>query len=185
MFAHQITVNYRKSYNLFASNGILFNHESPRRGETFLTRKVARAAARIKKGLEDKLFLGNLEARRDWGYAPDYVKGMWMMLQCDEPDDYVLGTGENHSVKEFVEKSFSSVNLDWHDYVVIDPLYYRPTEVNCLLADAQKARDRLGWRHTVGFDELVRIMVTAELNALESPSAQGNQGRVVSSSSEA
>jgi GDPmannose 4,6-dehydratase len=169
VFAHQVTVNYRKSYNLFACGGILFNHESPRRGETFVTRKIARGVARIKHGIEDKLYLGNLDARRDWGYAPDYVKGMWMMLQQDEPVDFVLGTGESHSVREFVEAAFQYANLDWHDYVVIDPLYYRPTEVDCLRAEPAKARKQLGWRHTVGFEELVRILVDAELHALQAP----------------
>ena len=185
-FAHQITVNYRKSYNLFACGGILFNHESPRRGETFVTRKIARGVARIKHGIEDKLYLGNLEARRDWGYAPDYVKGMWMMLQHDEPDDYVMGTGESHSVKELVEAAFEYANLDWHDHVLIDPLYYRPTEVDCLLADPGKARGRLGWRHAVGFEELVRIMVDAEMQALQASGSGsgGEAGRVVASSSE-
>jgi len=186
-FAHQITVNYRKSYSLFACGGILFNHESPRRGETFVTRKIARGVARIKHGIEEKLYLGNLEARRDWGYAPDYVKGMWMMLQQDEPDDFVLGTGESHSVQDLVEASFQHAGLDWHDHVVIDPLYYRPSEVDYLLADPRKARERLGWRHSVGFEELVRIMVDAELQALE-PSASGSHGeagRIVASSSEA
>jgi GDPmannose 4,6-dehydratase len=185
-FAHQITVNYRTSYNLFACGGILFNHESPRRGETFVTRKIARGVARIKHGIEEKLYLGNLEARRDWGYAPDYVKGMWMILQQDEPDDYVLGTGESHSVKELVQASFEHANLDWHDHVLIDPLYYRPTEVNNLLANPGKARERLGWRHTVGFEELVRIMVDAEMQALQTSGRGpgGEAGRVVASSSE-
>ncbi len=185
-FAHQITVNYRKSYNLFACGGILFNHESPRRGETFVTRKIARGVARIKHGIEDKLYLGNLEARRDWGYAPDYVKGMWMMLQQDDPDDYVVGTGESHSVKELVEASFEHANLDWHDHVLIDPLYYRPTEVDCLVANPGKARERLGWRHAVGFEELVRIMVDAEMQALQTSGrgSGGEAGRVVASSSE-
>ncbi len=185
-FAHQITVNYRESYKLFTCGGILFNHESPRRGETFVTRKIARGVARIKRGIEDKLYLGNLEARRDWGYAPDYVKGMWMILQQDEPDDYVLGTGESHSVKELVQASFEYANLDWHDHVLIDPLYYRPTEVNNLLANPGKARERLGWRHTVGFEELVRIMVDAEMQALQTSGrgSGGEAGRVVASSSE-
>ncbi len=185
-FAHQITVNYRTSYNLFACGGILFNHESPRRGETFVTRKIARGVARIKHGIEEKLYLGNLEARRDWGYAPDYVKGMWMILQQDEPDDYVLGTGESHSVKELVQACFEHANLDWHDHVLIDPLYYRPTEVNNLLANPGKARERLGWRHTVGFEELVRIMVDAEMQALQTSGRGpgGEAGRVVASSSE-
>jgi len=183
-FAHQITVNYRESYKLFTCGGILFNHESPRRGETFVTRKIARGVARIKRGIEDKLYLGNLEARRDWGYAPDYVKGMWMILQQDEPDDYVLGTAESHSVKELVQASFEYANLDWHDHVLIDPLYYRPTEVNNLLANPGKARERLGWRHTVGFEELVRIMVDAEMQALQAAGSgsRGEAGPVASSS---
>jgi len=151
-----------------------------------VTRKIARGVARIKHGIEDKLYLGNLEARRDWGYAPDYVKGMWMMLQQDDPDDYVLGTGESHSVKELVEAAFEYANLDWHDHVLIDPLYYRPTEVDCLVADPGKARERLGWRHAVGFEELVHIMVDAEMQALQTPGrgSGGESGRVVASSSE-
>ena len=163
LFAHSIAVNYRESYGIFACSGILFNHESPRRGETFVTRKIARAVARIKCGLQDKLYLGNLDARRDWGYAPEYVEAMWMMLQQDTPQDYVIGTGSSYSVREFVELAFSHVNLDWNDYVMIDPLYYRPTEVDFLLADASKAHRQLGWKHRVGCPELVKIMVDAEL----------------------
>jgi GDPmannose 4,6-dehydratase len=163
LFAHSVTVNYRESYDMFACSGILFNHESPRRGETFVTRKIARAAARIKGGLQEKLYLGNLEARRDWGYAPEYVEAMWMMLQQDTPNDYVIGTESSYSVRKFVELAFRHLDLDWHDYVVIDPLYYRPTEVDFLLADAAKARQQLGWRHTVELPDLVRIMVDAEL----------------------
>src|SRR5690349_5180570 len=139
LFAHTITANYRESYNLFACSGILFNHESPRRGETFVTRKIARAAARIQMGLESKLYLGNLEARRDWGYAPEYVEAMWTMLQQDRPDDYVIGTGEAHSVREFVEIAFAHVGLDWRQYVEIDSSYFRPAEVHFLPADAAKA----------------------------------------------
>jgi len=186
VFAHQITVNYRESYQLFASGGILFNHESPRRGETFVTRKIARGVARIKQRLEDKLYLGNLEAQRDWGYAPEYVKGMWMMLQQDEPGDFVMGTGETHSVRDFVEAAFQHANLDWHDYVIIDPLYYRPTEVDCLRADSTKARQRLGWHHTVGFLELVHILVDAEMQLLQtSANGSGAEARqVVATSSE-
>jgi GDPmannose 4,6-dehydratase len=186
VFAHHVTVSYRKSYNLFACGGILFNHESPRRGETFVTRKIARGVARIKHGIEDKLYLGNLNARRDWGYAPDYVDGMWKMLQQDDPDDFVLGTGESHSVREFVEASFQYANLDWRDYVIIDPLYYRPTEVDWLRANPAKARERLGWQRTVGFEELVRILVDAELQTLQAPEngSLAERWRVVASSSE-
>jgi GDPmannose 4,6-dehydratase len=169
LFAHSITANYRESYNLFACSGILFNHESPRRGETFVTRKIARAAARIEMGLQSKLYLGNLEARRDWGYAPEYVEAMWTMLQQDRPDDYVIGTGESHTVREFLELAFARAGLDWRQYVEIDPRYYRPTEVEDLLADASKARERIRWHHRVGFRELVHIMVDAELEALKSP----------------
>lgn len=169
LFAHTITVNYRESYNLFACSGILFNHESPRRGETFVTRKIARAAARIRMGLQNKLYLGNLEAYRDWGYAPEYVEAMWMMLQQDKPDDYVIGTGESHSVREFLEVSFAYVGLDWHSFVELDPRYYRPTEVERLLADPTKARKQLGWSHRVGFGDLACLMVEAELESLKSP----------------
>jgi GDPmannose 4,6-dehydratase len=163
VFAHNITVNYRESYGLHASCGILFNHESPRRGETFVTRKITRAVAHIKHGLQQKLYLGNLEAKRDWGYAPDYVRAMWLMLQQDAPDDYVIGTGEAHSVREFVETAFARVNLDWRDYVEIDPRYFRPAEVDFLLADATKARRVLGWEPQVTFQELVRLMVDADM----------------------
>jgi len=163
LFAHVITVNYREAYQMHASSGILFNHESPRRGETFVTRKVTQAVARIKLGLQDKLYLGNLNARRDWGFAPDYVRAMWMMLQQDEPDDYVIGTGESHTVREFVEKAFAHAGLDWRDYVVLDPRYERPSEVDHLLADTTKANQRLGWEPEVRFDDLVRIMVDADL----------------------
>jgi GDPmannose 4,6-dehydratase len=169
LFAHTITVNYRESYNLFACNGILFNHESPRRGETFVTRKIARAVARIEAGIENKLYLGNLDARRDWGYAPEYVQAMWLMLQQDEPDDYVIGTGESHSVREFLELAFARAGLDWREFVEIDPRYYRPTEVEYLLADSTKARTRLHWHHRVGFRDLVHIMVDAEMEALKVP----------------
>jgi len=165
VFAHHITVNFRESYGLHASCGILFNHESPRRGETFLTRKVTRAVARIRRGLQRKLFLGNLEARRDWGYAPDYVRAMWLMLQQDSPGDYVIGTGEAHTVREFVELAFAQVDLDWRDYVEIDARYYRPAEVDYLLADYSKARTVLGWEPSVAFRELVGIMVEADLNS--------------------
>jgi GDPmannose 4,6-dehydratase len=160
-------VNYREAYGMFASNGILFNHESERRGETFVTRKITRAVARIKHGLQDKLYLGNLDARRDWGYAPDYVDAMWRMLQTDEPADFVVATGEAHTVREFLEKAFQHAGLDWEPHVEIDPRYFRPSEVDALLGDASKARDTLGWEPRVGFEELVRIMVDADMAALE------------------
>ncbi len=166
MFAYWLTVNYRESYNMFACNGILFNHESPRRGETFVTRKISRAVAHIKFGLQDKLYLGNLDARRDWGYAPDYVEAMWMMLQQDAPDDYVIGTGQSYSVQEFVALAFDYVGLDWRRHVEIDPRYYRPAEVDHLQADARKAQRKLGWRPTVSFEELVRLMVDADMGSL-------------------
>ena len=162
-YAYYITVNYRESYGLFACNGILFNHESPRRGETFVTRKVTRAIAHIKHGLQDQLFLGNLDAKRDWGFAGDYVEGMWMMLQQAEPDDYVLATGETHSVREFLDVAFDLAGLDWKKHVQIDPRYFRPAEVNILLGDATKARTKLGWQPKVGFEELVKMMVEADL----------------------
>jgi GDPmannose 4,6-dehydratase len=163
LFGHNITVNYRESYGLHASSGILFNHESPRRGETFLTRKVTRAVAHIRSGALRKLYLGNLDARRDWGYAPDYVRAMWLMLQQDEPDDYVVGTGESHTVREFVELAFAHAGLDWREYVEIDPRYFRPAEVDALCADASKAKRKLGWEPTVRFDKLVGIMVDADV----------------------
>ncbi len=159
---HQV-VNYREAYDLFACNGILFNHESPRRGETFVTRKVTRAAARIKLGLQEKLYLGNLDARRDWGYAPDYVRAMWLMLNADEPDDYVIATGETRSVSEFVEAVFARLDLDWRERVETDPRYFRPSEVDVLCGDASKAREKLGWSPTVTFDGLVEIMVDADM----------------------
>jgi len=167
VFAHNITVNYRESYGMHASCGILFNHESPRRGETFVTRKITRAVAHIKMGLQKKLYLGNLDARRDWGYAPDYVEAMWLMLQQDNPDDYAIGTGEAYSVREFIEASFARVNLDWNDYVEIDPRYFRPAEVDFLLADPSKARRVLGWEPKVTFHELVGIMVDADLHDVQ------------------
>ena len=160
-------VNYREAYDMFVVNGILFNHESPRRGETFVTRKITRAVARIKAGLQDRLYLGNLDARRDWGYAPDFVEAMWLMVQSDEPDDYVIATGEAHSVRDFAERAFSHVGLDWDEYVEVDPRYYRPSEVDSLLGDASKAREKLGWTATVGFDELVRKMVDADVQELD------------------
>jgi GDPmannose 4,6-dehydratase len=166
VFAHQVTVNYRESYGLHASCGILFNHESPRRGETFVTRKITRAVAQISLGLSDKLYLGNLEARRDWGFAGDYVQAMWTMLQQDTPDDYVIGTGESHSVREFVEEAFSYAGLEWEKFVHIDPRYYRPAEVDDLRADCTKARTILGWQSRVNFKELVAMMVDADVAEL-------------------
>jgi GDPmannose 4,6-dehydratase len=166
LYGYWMTRNYREGYRLFAVNGIMFNHESPRRGETFVTRKITRAVARIKFGLQKKLYLGNLEARRDWGYAPDFVEAMWLMLQQDTPEDLVIATGEAHSVREFLEEAFAHVNLDWREYVEIDPRYFRPTEVDFLLGDASKARRILGWQPRVSFPELVRIMVDADLQAL-------------------
>ncbi len=167
VYAYWITKNYRESYGMFACNGILFNHESPRRGETFVTRKVTRAVARIKAGLQKKLYLGNLEAKRDWGYAPDYVEAMWMMMQQQEADDYVIATGETHSVREFVEEAFSLVGLDWRQYVEIDPRYFRPAEVDLLIGDSSKAKANLGWEPKVKFKELVKIMVEADIESLE------------------
>ena len=170
-FGHNITVNYRESYGMFACCGILFNHESPRRGETFVTRKIARAAAHIKLGLQDKLYIGNLDARRDWGYAPEYVEAMWLMLQQEEPDDYAIGTGEMHTVREFLEMAFAEAGLDWRDYAETDPRYFRPAEVDALQADSAKARRKLGWTARVAFPELVRIMVQAEIEDLAQRSA--------------
>jgi len=167
VYGHWITVNYRESYGMFACSGILFNHESPRRGLEFVTHKVTHAAARIKLGLQHELRLGNLEARRDWGYAGDYVRGMWLMLQQDQPDDYVLATGETHSVRELCEVAFDHLGLDWRDYVVVDPKHYRPAEVDLLIGDASKARRVLGWEPCVRFDQLVRMMVDADLQALQ------------------
>ncbi len=162
-YAFHVTRNYREAYGLFAVNGILFNHESPRRGETFVTRKITRAVGRIKLGLQDKLYLGNLDAQRDWGYAPEFVEAMWLMLQADTPDDYVIATGETHSVREFLEHAFGHVDLDWADYVEMDPRYERPSEVDLLIGDPSKARRDLGWEAQVKFEELVRIMVDADL----------------------
>jgi GDPmannose 4,6-dehydratase len=167
LFAHSITVNYRESYGLHASCGILFNHESPRRGETFVTRKITRGVARIRLGVQDKLYLGNLEARRDWGFAGDYVRAMWAMLQQETPDDYVIGTGESHSVQEFAQAAFSHAGLDWRDYVEVDPRYFRPAEVDDLRADASKARRVLGWEPQVSFRKLVGMMVDSDLALLE------------------
>ncbi len=164
VYAFWQTVNYREAYGLFGCNGILFNHESPRRGETFVTRKITRAATRIKCGLQDKLYLGNLDAKRDWGFAGDYVEAMWLMLQQDEPDDYVIATGQTHSVREFLDEVFGYLDLDWHQYVEIDPRYFRPTEVDLLLGDANKARQRLGWEPKVGLGDLARMMVDADMD---------------------
>jgi GDPmannose 4,6-dehydratase len=162
LFSHWQTVNYREAYGLFASNGILFNHESPRRGETFVTRKITRAATRIKEGLQNALYLGNLEAKRDWGFAGDYVEAMWLMLQQDGPDDFVIATGETYSVREFAEAAFSILGLDWERYIHLDPRYLRPTEVDLLLGDSTKARKVLSWAPTVGFRQLVEMMVEAD-----------------------
>lgn len=167
VFAYWATVNFRESYNLFATNGILFNHESPRRGETFVTRKITRAVARIRAGLQDKLYLGNLDAMRDWGYAKEYVEAMWLMLQQERPDDYVIATGETHSVREFLEVAFAHVGLDYQKYVEIDSKYFRPTEVDLLVGDASKAKRQLGWAPKVKFEELVKIMVDADVEALQ------------------
>jgi len=166
LYAYWITRNYREGYDLFAGNGILFNHESPRRGETFVTRKITMAIAAILAGKQDALYLGNLDAKRDWGYAPDYVAAMWKMLQQENAEDYVIGTGETHSVREFLDESFGYVNLDWHEFVKIDPRYYRPTEVDVLQADPTKAINKLGWEPRVFFKDLVRIMVDADIELL-------------------
>lgn len=165
-YAYWMTVNYRDGYDLFACNGILFNHESPRRGETFVTRKITRALANIVAGRQSKLYLGNLKAKRDWGYAPEYVEAMWVMLQQGRPDDYVVGTGEAHSVQEFLEEAFAYADLDWRKHVEIDPRYFRPTETESLLADASKARKQLGWEPKITFKELARIMVDADMEAV-------------------
>lgn len=167
VYGHWITVNYRESYNIFACSGILFNHESPRRGLEFVTHKITNAVARIKLGLESELRLGNLDARRDWGYAPDYVRAMWLMLQQDSPDDYVVATGETHSVQEFVEEAFGFVDLDWREFVVQDPKFYRPAEVDLLVGDPAKAGAQLGWEPSVSFRELVRLMVQSDLEVWE------------------
>jgi GDPmannose 4,6-dehydratase len=169
VYGHMITVNYRESYGLFACSGICFNHESPRRGREFVTRKISDGVARIKHGLASELRLGNLEARRDWGFAGDYVVAMWMMLQQDEPDDYVIATGESHSVQEFVEQAFGHVGLDWRRHVVQDPALLRPAEVDRLVGDSSKARHFLGWTPKVGFPELVRMMVDAEIMNIMKP----------------
>jgi GDPmannose 4,6-dehydratase len=167
LYSYWMTANARDGYGLFAVNGILFNHESPRRGEIFVSRKITRAAARIRQGLQEKLYLGNLDAERDWGYAPEYVEGMWQMLQQAEADDYVLATGETHTVREFVELAFTHAGLDWRRHVEIDPQYYRPTEIDCLLGDATKARRVLGWAPRTKFADLVRVMVEADVQLLQ------------------
>ncbi|NMD27243.1 MAG: GDP-mannose 4,6-dehydratase [Chloroflexi bacterium] len=169
LYAYWMTVNYREGYGMYSVNGILFNHESPRRGETFVTRKITRAVASIRAGLQDKLFLGNLDAKRDWGYAPEYLEMMHLLLQQDAPDDYAIGTGEAHSVRDFLDEAFGYVGMDWHKYVEIDPRYFRPTEVDYLLCDPTKAKTKLGWEPKVKFHELVRIMVDADLELLNLP----------------
>jgi GDPmannose 4,6-dehydratase len=163
VYGHWITVNYREAYGLHASNGILFNHESPRRGETFVTRKITRAVGRIKQGLQDKLFMGNLDAKRDWGFAGDYVEAMWLMLQQDQPDDYVIATGQTHTVRSFLELAFGMVELDYQDFVEIDSRYFRPTEVDILLGDPTKARKKLGWEPKISLEELARMMVEHDM----------------------
>lgn len=166
VFAYWITVNYRESYGLHASNGILFNHESPRRGETFVTRKITRAVAHIKAGLQDKVYLGNMDAKRDWGYAKEYVEAMWLMLQQEKPEDYVIATGETHSVREFLEVAFGHVGLDYRKHVEIDPRYYRPAEVELLIGDASKAKKQLGWEPKTRFEDLAKLMVDADVELL-------------------
>jgi GDPmannose 4,6-dehydratase len=166
VYSYWMTVNYRESYNLHASNGILFNHESPRRGETFVTRKITRAVARINAGVQKKLYLGNLDAKRDWGYAPEFVEAMWLMLQQDKPDDYVVATGETHTIRDFLDLSFGHAGLEWQKYVEIDPKYYRPAEVDVLIGDASKAKKQLGWVPKTKFPELVRIMTDADIALL-------------------
>jgi GDPmannose 4,6-dehydratase len=175
VYAHWQTINYRESYGLFACNGILFNHESPRRGETFVTRKITRAIARIMAGKQKKIFLGNLDSKRDWGYAKDYVKAMWLMLQQDEPDDYVIATGETYSIKKFLDLAFEYVNLKWEDYVEFDPRYLRPAEVDLLIGDPSKAKAKLGWEPSVTFEQLVYLMVDSDLKALGLPPAGDSQ----------
>jgi GDPmannose 4,6-dehydratase len=162
VYSYWQTINYREAYGLFACNGILFNHESPRRGETFVTRKITCAATRIKEGLQDKLYLGNLDAKRDWGFAGDYVEAMWLMLQQDKPDDYVVATGQTYSVRQFLDEVFGYLNLDWHDHVIIDPKYFRPTEVDFLQGDASKAKKILGWKPKVDFKQLAKMMTDAD-----------------------
>jgi len=175
VFAYHTAVNYRESYGMFVANGILFNHESPRRGENFVTRKITRAIARIKRGLQDKLYLGNLDARRDWGYAPEYTEAMWLMLQQDEPEDYTIATGQSHSVEEFVVAAFEHADLDWREYVEIDQRYCRPAEVNALTGDASKAKAQLGWEPITKFSDLVRILVDADIQLLDKQLARAEQ----------
>jgi GDPmannose 4,6-dehydratase len=177
VYSYWQTVNYREAYDMFACNGILFNHESPRRGETFVTRKITRAATRIKLGLQDKLFLGNLDAKRDWGFAGDYVEAMWKMLQVDKPDDYVISTGETHSVREFLDEVFGSLDLDWEKYVEIDPRYFRPAEVDLLLGDCSKAKKVLNWEPKVGFKELAKLMTDADMKLAENEKVLKDHGK--------
>lgn len=179
VMAHHLVVNYRESYNLHASNGILFNHESERRGETFVTRKITRAATRIKLGLQEKLYLGNLDAKRDWGHAQDYVKAMWLMLQQDQPDDYVIATGQSHSVRDFVARVFDALNLDWEQFVEVDSRYFRPAEVEHLQGDASKARAKLGWEPKISIDELVARMVQHDLELARQELTLKNAGHQV------
>ncbi|MGF1570557.1 MAG: GDP-mannose 4,6-dehydratase [Nodosilinea sp.] len=179
VYAHWQTLNYRESYGMFACNGILFNHESPRRGETFVTRKITRAVARIVAGQQNKIYMGNLDAKRDWGYAKDYVKAMWLMLQQDAPDDYVIATGETHSVCEFLDIAFSYVNLNWEDYVAFDERYLRPSEVDLLIGDPSKSKTKLGWEPSVTFEELVKLMIDADLQALGLIPLNGNAAKSV------
>jgi GDPmannose 4,6-dehydratase len=178
VFSYWATVNYRESYGLNASNGILFNHESPRRGETFVTRKISRAVAAIKQGLQNELFLGNLEAKRDWGYAPEYVEAMWLILQQDEGNDFVIATGETHTVREFAETAFAHVGLDWKQYVKHDPRYVRPAEVDLLIGDSAKAKKIFGWEPKVRFKELVRIMVDADMELLSRDTPRKHLGKL-------
>jgi len=182
VYAYYIVRNYRDAYNIFSANGILFNHESPRRGETFVTRKVTRAATQIKLGLKDKLYLGNLDAKRDWGFAGDYVEAMWLMLQQEKPDDFVIATGETHSVREFVEKVFYKLDLDYSQHVVIDPRYFRPTEVDVLMGDSRKARKILGWQPKVNFEELIDMMIAADLELAQKEKTLVDAGFYCSSS---
>jgi len=177
VYSYWQTVNYREAYDLFACNGILFNHESPRRGETFVTRKITRAATRIKLGLQKDLYLGNVDAKRDWGFAGDYVEAMWLMLQQDAPDDYVIATGKNHSVREFIEEVFGHLDLDWHEYVKKDPKYFRPTEVDFLLGDPGKAKKELGWQPKVAFKELAQMMTDADMKLAEEEKILKDHGR--------
>jgi len=172
------TVNYREAYNLFACNGILFNHESPRRGETFVTRKITRAATRIKLGLQNKLYLGNLDAKRDWGFAGDFVEAMWLMMQQDKPDDYVVATSETHSVREFLDEVFGYLDLDWHNYVEIDQRYYRPTEVDVLLGDPSKAGKKLKWKPKITFKSLAKMMTDADMELAEQEKVLKDHGKV-------